>query len=81
MNFWSDSAVDVLLKLEDGTAANIEASASHTGSGWEEIIFTFNSAASYNQLTLFVDGAGTTDGTFYFDDIIQVVVTSNAVFS
>ena len=81
MNFWSDKAVDVLLKLEDGTAANIEATASHTGSGWEEIIFTFNSAASYNQLTLFVDGAGTTDGTFYFDDIIQVVVTSNAVFS
>ena len=73
MNFWSDSAIDVLLKLEDGTAANTEATASHTGSGWEEIIFTFNSAASYNQLTLFVDGAGTTDGTFYFDDIIQVV--------
>ena len=72
MNFWSDSAIDVLLKLENGTAANIETSASHTGSGWEEIIFTFNSAASYNQLTLFVDGAGTTDGTFYFDDIIQV---------
>ncbi|MDG1373809.1 MAG: hypothetical protein P8P38_00545 [Flavobacteriaceae bacterium] len=73
MNFWSDKAVDVLLKLEDGTAANTEATASHTGTGWEELMFTFNSAASYNQLTLFVDGAGTTDGTFYFDDIMQVV--------
>tara|TARA_B110000967_G_scaffold150416_1_gene154241 strand:- start:1274 stop:3592 length:2319 start_codon:yes stop_codon:yes gene_type:complete len=73
MNFWSDKAVDVLLKLEDGTAANSEATASHTGTGWEELMFTFNSAASYNQLTLFVDGAGTTDGTFYFDDIMQVV--------
>ena len=73
MNFWANAPVNVLLKLEQGSAANTEATASHTGSGWEEIIFTFNSAASYSQLTMFVDGAGTTDGTFYFDDITQIV--------
>jgi hypothetical protein len=72
MNFLANTPVDVLLKLEQGTSANIETSASHTGSGWEEIMFTFNSAASYSQLTMFVDGAGTTDGTFYFDDITQI---------
>ena len=73
MNFWANAPIDVLMKLEEGTAANIETSASHTGSGWEEIMFTFSSAASYSQLTMFVDGAGTTDGTFYFDDITQIL--------
>jgi len=72
MNFWASAPVDVLLKFEEGTAGNTEASATHMGTGWEELIFTFNSAASFSQLTLFVDGAGTTDGTFYFDDIIQI---------
>jgi len=72
MNFWSDAPIDVLLKLEQGTAGDTEISASHTGSGWEELMFTFSSSASYSQLTMFVDGAGTTDGTYYFDDITQV---------
>ena len=72
MNFWANAPIDVLMKLEEGSAADTETTASHTGSGWEEIIFTFNSAASYSKLTLFVDGAGTSDGTFYFDDITQV---------
>lgn len=73
MNFWADAPIDVLLKLEDGTAADTEDTASHTGTGWEELMFTFNSSASYPKLTLFVDGAGTTAGTFYFDDVTQVV--------
>tara|TARA_B110001469_G_scaffold127820_1_gene150856 strand:+ start:29153 stop:31471 length:2319 start_codon:yes stop_codon:yes gene_type:complete len=73
MNFWADAPVNVLLKLEQGSAADAEATANHTGSGWEEIIFTFNSAASFSQLTMFVDGAGTIPGTFYFDDITQIV--------
>lgn len=72
INFWSDKAIDVLLKLEDGTAANIETSASHGGSGWEEIYFTFDSSASYSRIVIFVDGPGTTSGTFYFDDIMQL---------
>jgi len=72
MNFWSNAPVDVLLKLEQGSGADVETTASHGGSGWEEIIFTFDSADSYSQLTMFVDGPGTTAGTFYVDDIIQV---------
>ena len=72
MNFWSNTPIDVLLKLENGTAGDTEATVSHAGTGWEELLFTFSSTASYGQLTLFVDGAGTTDGTFYFDDIMQI---------
>ncbi|NER19022.1 immunoglobulin-like domain-containing protein, partial [Spongiivirga citrea] len=72
MNFWSESAIDVLLKLEEGSAASIETVVSHGGSGWEEILFSFTDAAAYERLTLFVDGPGTTAGTFYIDDIVQV---------
>ena len=71
MNFWSDAAVSMLLKLEEGTAF-AEVSANHTGSGWEELKFTFTKIASYSKLVVFVDGAGTTAGTFYMDDIVQV---------
>ena len=72
MNFWSEVAIDVLLKLEEGTGAAIETTATHSGGGWEEISFTYDSAESYSRLTLFADGPGTTAGTFYFDDIEQV---------
>ena len=71
MNFWSDAAVSMLLKLEEGTAFT-EVSANHTGTGWEELQFTFTKIASYSKLVVFVDGAGTTAGTFYMDDIVQV---------
>lgn len=71
MNFWSDVATTVLLKLEEGTAAPIETTADHDGSGWQSITFDFASADSYSRLTMFVDGPGTTAGTFYLDDITQ----------
>jgi hypothetical protein len=71
MNFWSDAAVSILVKLEEGTAF-AEVSANHTGAGWEELQFTFTNSASYSKLVVFVDGAGTTAGTFYMDDIVQV---------
>ena len=81
MNFWADGAVDVLMKLEEGTGPNIEVNASHGGTGWEMISFDFNSSDKYSRLTLFVDGPGTTAGTFYIDDIVQVksapVITLN----
>jgi PKD repeat protein len=63
MNFWSDAAVSILIKLEEGTAF-AEVSANHTGAGWEELQFTFTNIASYSKLVVFVDGAGTTAGTF-----------------
>ncbi|GAA4272045.1 PKD domain-containing protein [Aquimarina gracilis] len=70
--FWSDTPIDVLLKLEEGTGADVETIASHGGTGWEEIYFTFDSSASFSRFTMFVDGSGTTAGTFYIDDISQI---------
>ncbi|MFY0654709.1 MAG: DUF5011 domain-containing protein [Cyclobacteriaceae bacterium] len=69
--FWSNKAVSVLLKLEEGSGEPIEASANHGGTGWETLTFDFNSADQYSRLTLFIDGAGTTSGTFYVDNIMQ----------
>ncbi|QLG46214.1 immunoglobulin-like domain-containing protein [Costertonia aggregata] len=73
MNFWSETTVDLLLKLEDGTAADIEVTASHGGTGWESVTFDFSSDASYSTFTFFVDGPGRSTGTFYIDDIQQIV--------
>nr|WP_299389361.1 PKD domain-containing protein [Allomuricauda sp.] len=72
MNFWADAAIDVLLKLEEGTGAATEITASHGGSGWEMLSFDFTSGDSFSRFTMFVDGPGTTAGTFYIDDITQV---------
>ncbi len=72
MNFWANTPVDILFKLEQGTSGDVETTASHGGTGWEELIFTFDSAAEYSTVTLFVDGPGTTAGTFYFDDVAQI---------
>ena len=69
---FSNQALPIKLKLEDGTEAPIEVDVNHTGSGWEELTFTFTSTASYNDMVLFVDGLGTATGTFYIDDITQV---------
>ncbi|MBW1295378.1 PKD domain-containing protein [Aquimarina litoralis] len=70
--FWSNIPIDVLLKLEEGTGGDVETTASHGGTGWEEIYFTFDSGDSFSRFTMFVDGPGTTSGTFYIDDISQV---------
>ena len=72
MKFWSETPTTVLLKLEEGTGPQVETLVNHGGSGWEDIYFTFDSASSYSKITLFVDGAGTTAGTFYIDDITQL---------
>lgn len=77
INFWSNAALDVLMKLEQGSGADVETSVSHGGTGWEEMIFTFDSASSFSQLTMFVDGPGTTAGTFYVDDIVQIPTVDN----
>ncbi len=75
MKFWSQTPVDVLVKLEDGNGDDVEVSSAHGGSGWEDLYFTFDSAASYSTLTMFVDGPATTAGTFYIDDIAQLNAT------
>jgi hypothetical protein len=71
MKFWSDTALSVLLKLEEDTAFS-EVSANHTGTGWETLLFTFSGEDTYSKLVVFVDGLGTTAGTFYIDDIEQI---------
>jgi hypothetical protein len=71
MNLWSDEALDILLKLEEGTAGAIEVTRAHPGTGWVTMEFDFNSSARYSRLTLFIDGPGTTAGTFYIDDVEQ----------
>tara|TARA_R110002049_G_scaffold168670_4_gene335232 strand:- start:3232 stop:5535 length:2304 start_codon:yes stop_codon:yes gene_type:complete len=72
MNFWADAPVDVLLKLEEGSASTPDVVVSHGGTGWEELAFNFTATSKYSKLVLFVDGPGTTSGTFYMDDVMQI---------
>lgn len=90
MKFWSDVALPVLLKFEDGVNGErqTEVSADHGGTGWEVLSFDFASDAiksfidgsqgvgesfvptgQYSGMVIFIDGPGTTAGTFYIDDI------------
>ncbi len=73
MNVRSTKAVNVLLKLEEGTSGPVEVSASHGGTGWENLVFNFTSSAKYSRITLFIGGATATTGTFFVDDIEQKV--------
>ena len=75
MNFWADAPVDALMKLEQGTGPDIEVTTSHGGAGWEMLSFDFDSSDKYVRITIFVDGPGTTAGTFYIDDIEQTETT------
>jgi len=71
MKVYATVAVPILLKFE-GAGAPIETTANHGGSGWEQLTFDFASSDSFNTLVVFVDGPGTTAGTFYMDDIEQI---------
>lgn len=75
MKVWSQRAVPVLFKIE---GMNVERSANHTGSGWEELTFDFigDTGTGVTAITLIFDlgimgdAAGDpTNWTFYFDDI------------
>ena len=41
LKLFSDQALPIKLKFEDGTEAPVEADVNHTGTGWEELTFTF----------------------------------------
>jgi len=71
MKLFSSQAIPLLLKFEDGTQNPVEVNGNHGGTGWEELSFTFESTASYNDMVLFVDAFGTAVGTFFVDDIMQ----------
>ncbi|MEL7147004.1 MAG: DUF5011 domain-containing protein, partial [Bacteroidota bacterium] len=70
MNFWSETPVEVLLKLEEG-GAFVETRENHGGSGWEVITFDFSSSDSFSRFTMIVDPEGTTAANYFIDDIMQ----------
>lgn len=66
------AGVPVLMKFENGSADPVEISVVAEATGWQDLTFNFDFATgSYSQLTLFVDGPGSTAGTFYMDNIAQ----------
>ena len=73
MDFWSDEPVSVTVKLEISENVFTDVTVSHGGTGWEELSFNFSASGTYPKLVIFVDGSGTTSGTFYFDNITQEV--------
>lgn len=79
LKVWSTRAVDVLFKLEGGTAG--ERTATHSGSGWEELSFDFAGVegTGYNGITFIFDNGTPGDAvndpdnwTFYYDDIVLI---------
>ena len=77
MNFWSESPIEVLLKLEEGSEAPIETRENHGGTGWEVITFDFNSTANYSRFTLFADPNGTGAANYFVDDIMQAATVDD----
>jgi hypothetical protein len=76
MKVWSPRAVAVLFKLEGGPLGEI--TATHSGSGWEELTFDFTgiSGTGNTGVTLIFDNGtagdaenNAADWTFYFDDM------------
>lgn len=72
VKIFSNQALPVLLKFEDGTEADVEDNQLHTGTGWEELTFTLSSTGTYNDMILFVAFNQTDAGTFYLDDFAQI---------
>ena len=71
-DFYSTSAVPVLLKLEGGLngGANLEVTVNATNAGWQTMTYVFSSANDqYLKLVIFPDGPGTTSGVYYIDNI------------
>jgi hypothetical protein len=70
---YSEKPLSLLLKLEktNNKPISTECNVIHNGNGWEKLNFTFSSSNKYNRLVIFIDGPGTTSGTFYVDNIIQ----------
>lgn len=73
MNMWSESAVEVKARLEEGEDDDAEATANHGGSGWESVVFDFSSSDGFAVFTLLIDDTGSSAGAFFIDDVIQTV--------
>ena len=72
LDLWSETAADILVKLENSPTDFTEISVNHTGSGWERMKFDLESDATFTTFVLFIDGPGTTAGDFYVDNISQI---------
>ena len=62
----------VIVKLENGTNANIELGATTTQNMWTELTFDFSTIGGngeYNRLTIRIDDGSSVAGTFLIDDI------------
>lgn len=86
------NAHNVMVKLENGTNPNVEVqvAASATGSAaWQNLSFDFtnaqfsdgsgatNATGQYTRVTIFIDGPGTTPGTFLIDDVWDGTTPAN----
>ena len=76
------NAHTIMLKLENGSEADVEVVQSNSGSGWSyDLTFDFsdatlsgvgtpvNAMGVYNRLVLFIDGGALISGTYLIDDI------------
>jgi beta-glucanase (GH16 family) len=76
------NAHTIMLKLENGSEADVEVVQSNSGSGWSyDLTFDFsdatlsgvgtpvNAMGVYNRLVLFIDGGALIPGTYLIDDI------------
>jgi beta-glucanase (GH16 family) len=78
------NAHEVMIKLENGTNPNVEvqvSSVAQSPSTWQDLSFDFtnaqlsdgsgsvNASGQYPRLTIFIDGALSTSGTYLIDDI------------
>ncbi|MDT0622236.1 carbohydrate binding domain-containing protein [Croceitalea vernalis] len=79
INFWADAPIAVLLRMEGPNANEVEVLVSHSGMGWEELLFTFDSIDEYSKLTFIVDPGGTKEGLFLIDSINQIETPNSAV--
>lgn len=72
----------IMVKLENGTEADVEVVQSSSGSGWSyNLIFDFSNATlsgvgtsvnalgTYSRLVIFIDGGALVPGTYFIDDI------------
>ncbi|CAN5736580.1 hypothetical protein BH11BAC3_BH11BAC3_13250 [soil metagenome] len=75
IDVYSSVAIPVKLQLDGGTAPNPQSTQTHDGSGWKTLTFTVSGTGVYTNFYLYF-GSGTTAGTFYIDNIMQVATVA-----
>jgi len=75
VQIFSTVAIPVGIQLSGGATPNPQNTQVHGGTGWEKLTFTVGGTGTYTNLFLNF-GAGTTAGTFFIDDIMQVATVA-----